>query len=50
MIDEVKRTNVIAIEESGQQYHLKGPRHATEDHEQGSHDRHHVVEQQSFFP
>lgn len=43
------RTNIISIEKSSQQDHLKRLHHATENHEQGSNNRHHVVDEEGLF-
>lgn len=44
------RTDIISIEKSSQQDHLKRFGHATEEHEESSNNRHDIVEQKSFFP
>lgn len=43
-------TNIISIEESSQQDHLKRFGRATEDHEESRNNRHNIVEQKCFFP
>ena len=45
-----KHTNIISIEKSPQEDHLKRAGHTTKEHEQSSDNRHNVVDQESFFP
>lgn len=46
----VEHTNIVSIQKSPQQDHLKRLGHATEEHEESSDDSHNIVEQEGFFP
>ncbi len=45
-----EHTNIISIEKSSQQDHLKRFGHSTKEHEESSDNRHDIVDQESFFP